>query len=92
MNAIAELGNVELENTTKFIVVDIISVVMGNQDFDEYDQAGWDAIKDEFKAAPSILFDSAEAKQIGMTALIISASVFVGTIVVKIVFLRKKIA
>lgn len=92
VNAIAELANVEVENTTKYVVVDVFSVIMGNEDFVDYTEAEWDDVKDEFSGAPSILFDSEEAKRVGMTALIVSAALFVGSIVVKVVFLRKKIA
>jgi hypothetical protein len=44
----------------------------------------------DFKAAPRILFDSVEAKKVGLTWLIISAVAFVGSIIVNAVFLRKK--
>jgi len=92
INAIAELANVEVENTTRFVVVNVVSVVMGSEDYDSYEQVEWDDMKAEFAGAPAILFNSAQAKQTGMTALIVSAVVFVGSIIVKAVFLRRKIA
>lgn len=55
-----------------------------------YEESEWEGASVGFKAAPSILFDSVEAKRVGMTWLIISAVAFVGSIVVKAVFLKKK--
>ncbi len=90
VSALAELNNVVLEDTTTYAVVEIMSVVTGNPDFTTYEASEWDDMVDDFTIAPSYIFDGAEAKAKAMTYLIISASVFVGSIVVKIVFLRKK--
>ncbi len=90
VHAIAELANVEVENTTQYAVVGIVNIIMGNGSYESYDETEWEDIEADYSVAPAILFDSDAAKQFAMTYLIVSGAVFVGSIVVKIVFLRKK--
>ena len=86
----AELGGVDIEEKTSYIVIDVMSVVSGGGEFETYEESEWEAASTGFKAAPRILFDSVEAKKVGLTWLIISAVAFVGSIIVNAVFLRKK--
>lgn len=85
-----ELGGVDIEEKTSYIVIDVMSVVSGGGEFETYEESEWDTAGASFKSAPRILFDGVEAKKVGLTWLIISTAAFVGSIVVNAVFLRKR--
>ncbi len=89
-NAIVEVGGTEVENTTQYASIDVVSAVMGTPEFETYEASEWATIEDQFKEAPAILFDAAQAKSVGLTVGLVSAAAFVGSIVIKAVFLRKK--
>lgn len=90
IHAVAELADVEVENKTNYAVLDLMSVVMGGTEFETYDEAEWATMSSEFEVAPAIIFDGEQAKTMGMTYMIVSAAVFVTSIVVNAVFLRKR--
>jgi hypothetical protein len=91
VHAVAELSGVEVENTTTYVSADILGVVFGEAgDFATYTVSEWDDVKDAFKAAPSIVFNGAEAKKVAITWAIIFGVIFVGSIVVRATLLRRK--
>jgi len=92
VHAVATLAGVEMENTTKYATIDIMSVITGSPEYQTYEESEWDDISAGYKIAPAVLFDSVQAKKVAMTYLIISGVVFVASIVVKHTVLRKKIA
>lgn len=90
VNAIATLANVEMENRTEYVLVDIVSAVMGSSTYQTYTEAEWATMEADYAAAPSIIFNAQEAKTLGITWFSVSAAVFVTSIVIPIIFLRKK--
>lgn len=90
VNAVATLGGVEVDNTTNYVTIDVFSAVMGEPVYETYEESEWPQNNEGYKTAPSMIFDGAEAKKVGLTIVIISAVAFVGSIVVNAVFLRKK--
>ncbi len=90
VNAIGELGGIEVTNETNYAVINVGNAILGNATFETYEESEWAAIEEQYSVAPAILFDAAQAKQTGITYFSISAAVFVGSIVVKAVFLRRK--
>lgn len=85
-----ELGGADIEEKTTYAVVDVMSIFSGEPTFETYEESEWEDVNGGFKAAPEILFDAEKAKQTGMLYFIIAAVVFVGSIVVNAVFLRKR--
>lgn len=90
VDAKVSLGGIVTHEETNYAVIDVMSVISGSAQYSTYDQGEWDAISNQFTTAPKILFDASEAKNTAITYLVISAVVFVGSIVVNAVFLRKK--
>ncbi len=90
VNAIGEVGGIEVTNQTNYAVIDVVSAISGSATFETYEESEWTAIEDQYSVAPAILFDAAEVKQTAVTYFTISAVAFVGSIVVKAVFLRRK--
>ena len=90
VNAIAEIGGIEVENSTTYASINIWSVVTGNAEYETYEESEWDAVKEQYKTAPKLVFDGEEAKKVAITWLIVSAAVFVGSIVINAVVLRKR--
>jgi nitrogen fixation-related uncharacterized protein len=90
VNAEVNYGDILDHEETNYAAIDIMSVITGSPEFETYDETQWAGVEDQYKQAPAILFDAAEAKKVALTILIISAVAFVGSIVVNAVFLRKK--
>ncbi|MDY0345529.1 MAG: hypothetical protein WCX85_01820 [Bacilli bacterium] len=86
----AELGGIDIEEKTSYVIVDIMGVISGEEAYATYEESEWATVGENFKAAPTILFNSVEAKKVAVTWIIICAVAFVGSIVVNAVFLRKK--
>ena len=86
------MGGTEVANDTIYASIDIFNAITGSGDFEVYEVAEWTPIADQYKEAPTLLFDSAEAISTGMTVGIVGAVAFVGSIIVKAVFLRRKLA
>lgn len=91
VHAVAEMGGMEVANETIYASIDILGAITGSVDFVTYEESEWTPIADQYKTAPPVLFDAAEAKTTGMTVLIVGAVAFVGSIIVKAVFLRRKL-
>jgi len=91
VHAIAEVGDTEVANETTYATIDILGMITGEADFEVYDATQWADIEDQFTAAPTFLFDGTEASQTGMTIIIVGAAAFVGSILVKAIFLRKRL-
>jgi hypothetical protein len=92
VNATAEVGGVEVANETNYATVNVNSAIFGNAEYQTYEPSEWDDIQETFRIAPAILFDAEETKSSAIMYFSISAVVFVGSIVVKAVFLRRKFA
>lgn len=92
VHSVAELGGIEVENTIQYAVVDVLSALTGNPQYETYEESEWPAVSEGYKPAPEIIFDGTAAKKMATTYLIISGVVFVASIVVKHTVLRKKIA
>lgn len=90
VHAVAMLANVEVENKTNYAVLDLMSVITGGTDFQTYDETEWATMSDQFDTAPAFIFDGEQAKTTGLTYMIVSGAVFVTSIVVNAVFLRKR--
>ncbi len=90
VNAIGELGGIEVTNQTNYAVIDVVSAIAGSAQLETYEESEWATMEGSYSTAPGILFDAAAAKQTGITYFAISAAAFVGSIVVKAVFLRRK--
>jgi len=56
----------------------------------EYTESEWTAISDEFQEAPEIIFNGQYTKNIGIIAGSISIGIIVLSILIRIIFLRKK--
>lgn len=92
VHAVAEIGMTEVANETIYTAIDIIGMVTGDAEFEVYEPAEWTAVQDSYKTAPAWLFDTEEASATGITVIVIGAVAFVGSIIVKAVFLRKRLA
>lgn len=92
VNGVVDVGGVEVANQTNYATINVVSAITGSPEFQTYEVSEWATIGEAYKTAPGILFDAAAAKQTAITYFAISAAVFVGSIVVKAVFLRKKVA
>ncbi len=92
VHAIAELGDVELADEITYASVNIVEAVTSGVEFEMYEEGEWAAIAADYQTAPTLLFDAEEARSTGMTVGIVGAAAFVGSILIKAVFLRRKIA
>ncbi|MFA5235769.1 MAG: hypothetical protein WC399_02835 [Bacilli bacterium] len=92
VHAIAEIGTTEVANETTYTAINVIEAFTGNAEFEAYDESEWTSVAASYKAAPTLLFDAEEAKSTGMTIGIAGAAAFVGSILVKAIFLRRKLA
>lgn len=90
--ASASVADVVVEEKTVYAAIDVIATIKGEEETTETYEEGaeWDAVKDTFNAAPEQLFDKAMAQQTAITFGLISAGVIVGSIIIRVVFLRKK--
>lgn len=92
VHAIAEMGGTEVANETNYASINITEAITGEADFEVFEASEWTAIEDQYKTAPPMLFDAAAATSTGMTVLIVGAAAFVGSIIIKAVFLKKRLA
>ena len=90
VHSIAEVGGIEQANETAYLEVDMVGVITGEAEFMGYDSTEWVSVASLYKTAPTFIFDGPEAMQLGTTIAIVGAAAFVGSIVVKAVFLRRK--
>ena len=90
VNAIGELGGIEVTNETNYAVINTVSAIMGDATLETYEESEWATMEADFKVAPAILFDADQIKSTAVTYFAISAAAFVGSIVIKAVFLRRK--
>lgn len=90
VSALAEFEGNILEDTTQYIKFNVMSIVSGGDEFENLSEAAWADTKAGFKNAPEMIFKAELAKTTGMTYGIIAGAVFVGSILVKVIFLRKK--
>jgi hypothetical protein len=92
VHAVAVMGAVEVANEITYAAVNIVEAVTSGAEFEMYDESEWADFEALYKQAPTLLFDADEATSTGMTVGIVGAAAFVGSILIKAVFLRKKIA
>ncbi len=91
VHAIAEVGDTEVANETTYAALDLVGMITGGADFEMYEESEWTAVADQYKEAPSLVFDGEEAMSTGITVGIVGAAAFVGSIIIKAVFLRRKL-
>lgn len=92
VHAIAVVGMTEVANETTYAALDVLGMITGDAEFEMYEESEWTAIEDQYQAAPSLVFDGDEAMTTGITVGIVGAAAFVGSILVKAIFLRRKLA
>ncbi len=92
VHAVAEVGGTEVANETTYATLDIIGMITGGGEYEMLEEAEWTDVEAQYKEAPSLLFDGQEAMSTGITVGIVGAVAFVGSIIIKAVFLRRKIA
>jgi hypothetical protein len=82
-------GTITDERTT-YVTFDVMKVVLGSTDYEKYEESERADAGANYKEAPALLTDEVEAKKVGLIYLIVSAVVFVLSILVNALFLRKK--
>lgn len=80
------------QEETTYASIDIFALILGAEDMiTTHDEVEWnDELADKYQAAPEILFEEKIAKNTGIIAGSISLGVIVLSILIRVLFLRKK--